>query len=519
MELNGHGLSSSSGSGNPIDLVLPEYEDRPLTEEEMERYSRQMIVPGMGKEAQLRLIQSKVLIIGAGGLGCPASQYIAGAGVGTIGIVDGDVVEVSNLHRQVGHSTTRIGMTKVESLITHLKSLNPLPKYNPHITHLTPQNASEIISPYDLVLDCTDNPATRYLISDVCVLLGKPLVSAASVQTSGQLVVLNCPPVPQGITSWPNIQHPFPLPPCYRCCFPKPPPPSAMTSCGEAGIIGTVVGLMGVSQAGEAIKILAKGHHRKRYLSSKVPAEEPNFPPSLLIYSYDLEKGPSSATFRSVKMAGRRKTCFACGENSTTTLTLEGIKNGTPNYEQFCSMPTAKVVLPMEERITAKEYHDLLDHQKDENTKNGGILIDTREKEHFSFGAIPGAINIPFGKLLTAAAIAKRERLRSDEGASQTSTEVLDRLSSLLPGDLLPLSGERGATSSRETTNGIDVNREEDKPQPPIYVVCRRGLDSQEAVEKLREMGLDAGGKRKIVDIIGGMKAWKEQVDPTFSFI
>lgn len=476
--------------------------------------------------AQLRLIQIKVLIIGAGGLGCPAAQYIAGAGVGTIGIVDGDVVEVSNLHRQVGHSTARIGMTKVESLITHLKSLNPLPTYIPHITHLTPQNAAEIVSPYDLVLDCTDNPATRYLISDICVLLEKPLVSAASVQTSGQLVVLNCPPVPQGITSWPNIQHPFPLPPCYRCCFPKPPPPSAMTSCGEAGIIGTVVGLMGVSQAGEAIKILAKGHHRKQFL--KDPAEEPNFPPSLLIYSYDLEKGPSSATFRSVKMAGRRKNCFACGEDSPKTLTLEGIKNGTPNYEQFCSLPTAKVELPPEDRITAKEYHDLLEKaisssdvaKIHENPM--GLLIDTREKEHFSFGAIPGAINIPFGKLLTAAAITKRQKARWEEGGPERSTasmhpEAYARISRLMPGEMLFRDVDTRVEPNIETRAGI--NGHSGEGQPPIYVVCRRGLDSQEAVEKLREMGFDAGGKRRIVDIIGGMKAWKEEVDPSFPFI
>ncbi|KAM7202647.1 hypothetical protein V8F33_002573 [Rhypophila sp. PSN 637] len=480
---------------------MSQYTDRALTEEEMERYSRQMIVPGMGKDAQLRLINSKVLIIGAGGLGCPAAQYIAGAGVGTIGIVDGDVVEISNLHRQVGHSTTRVGMMKVDSLITHLKALNPLPTYIPHHTHLTPFNAADIISQYDLVLDCTDNPATRYLISDVCVLLRKPLVSAASVQTSGQLTVLNCPPIPQGITSIPGVTHP--LPPCYRCCFPKPPPPSAMTTCGEAGIIGTVVGMMGIAQAGEAIKILAKGHHRVDILND--PPQEPAFPPSLLIYSYDLEKGPSSATFRSVRMAGRRKTCFACGDNSPQNFTLEGIKKGTPNYDQFCSLPSAKVTLPLEDRISASMYKDLL-AKTDSNLEQKigpGIVIDTREKEHFSFGSIPGAINVPFGKLLTAAAVAKREKQNGQEGRD-ISKETYERLSFLLP---------------REILDHEKDTKEEEEEEPPIFVVCRRGLDSQEAVEKLREMGLDRCGKRKVVDIIGGMKAWKEEVDPSFPFI
>lgn len=250
-----------------------------------------------------------------------------------------------------------------------------------------------------------------------------------------------------------------------------------MTSCGEAGIMGTVVGMMGVAQAGEAIKILASALH----LPS---SEETNLTnPYLLIYSYDLQSGPNPLTFRALKMAGRRKKCFACGENST--LTLEGIKSGTPNYDQFCGLPTAKVTLPLEDRITASAYHDL-----EASRQNGKecILIDTREREHFSFGSINGAVNIPFGKLLMAAAVAKKQG-------------VTEEVSSLL----------RKVISSSEGS-------EEDYP-PPIFVVCRRGLDSQEAVEKLREMGLDKGGKRKIMDIIGGMKAWKEEVDPGFPFI
>ncbi|KAK4237198.1 hypothetical protein C8A03DRAFT_44923 [Achaetomium macrosporum] len=438
---------------------------RRLTDDEFERYSRQMIVPGMGKEGQLRLINSRVLIIGAGGLGCPAAQYIAGAGVGTIGIVDGDVVEVSNLHRQVGHATSRIGMKKVDSLIQHLRGLNDLPAYISHPFHLTPHNAADIISQYDLVMDCTDNPATRYLISDVCVLLCKPLVSAASVQKSGQLIVLNCPPVPQGLVDGKYA-------PCYRCCFKKPPPPGSMVSCGEAGIMGPVVGMMGVAQAGEAIKILASALHVQSENNESTP-ERNLLQPTLLIYTYDLESAVGPYSFRALKMGGRRKNCFACGENST--LTLEGIRAGNPNYEQFCSVPTPNHSLPPEERITAAAYHaakvrgELPEH----------ILIDTREKEHFSFGSIEGAVNVPFGKLLMKAAAIKR-----DGGSA----------SEILPPEAC-------------------------KPDTPIFVVCRRGLDSQETVEKLKELGLDYGGKRKIMDIKGGMKAWKEEVDPTFPYI
>ncbi|KAK3329849.1 hypothetical protein B0H66DRAFT_39515 [Apodospora peruviana] len=452
---------------------------RPLTQAEFERYSRQMIVPGMGKEGQLRLINSRILIIGAGGLGCPAAQYVAGAGVGTIGIVDGDVVETSNLHRQVGHSTSRIGMKKVDSLITHLRHLNPLPRYIPYPFHINAQNAADIISPFDLVMDCTDNPATRYLISDVCVLVQKPLVSAASVQKSGQLIVLNCPPAPQGQLDGTTA-------PCYRCCFPKPPPPSSMVSCGEAGIMGPVVGMMGVAQAGEALKIISSALNipsSTQPLDSEV-VDRNLRQPYLLIYSYDLEAAIGPMSFRALKMAGRRKKCFACGENST--LSLEGIRSGTPNYEQFCSLPAPKHALSAEERITATEYQNLKERGL---LPEHHLLVDTREKEHFSFGAIDGAVNFPFGKLLMTAAQVKRDK---SNGGAEPQTQMI------LPNEL-----------ALDTVDG----------NAPIFVVCRRGLDSQEAVEKLKEMGLDDGGKRKIMDIIGGMRAWKEEVDSTFPFI
>ncbi|KAK3362322.1 hypothetical protein B0T25DRAFT_445262 [Lasiosphaeria hispida] len=457
---NGEDVPDSGTSGASV--------SRRLTEEEFDRYSRQMIVPGVGKDGQLRLINSRVLIIGAGGLGCPAAQYIAGAGVGTIGIVDGDVVEVSNLHRQVGHAASRIGMKKVDSLITHLRGLNTLPTYVPYTFHINPQNAADIISRYDLVMDCTDNPATRYLISDICVLLCKPLVSAASVQKSGQLIVLNCPPTPQG-----RLDRQYA--PCYRCCFKKPPPPSSMLSCGEAGIMGPVVGMMGVAQAGEAIKILISALHIPSQDHS-IPLERNLAQPTLLVYTYELENAVGPYSFRALKMAGRKKNCFACGENST--LTLEGIQSGTPNYEQFCSLPSPNFTLPPDERITASAYHGARNRGEIPNH----LLLDTREKEHFSFGSIDGAVNVPFGKLLTKAAAIKREG-----GAAS---------------DILP-----------------PVEESDVAEDTPIFVVCRRGLDSQEAVEKLKELGVNNGGKRRIVDIVGGMKAWKDEVDPAFPWV
>ena len=382
---------------------------------------------------------------------------------------------MSNLHRQVGHATSRIGMKKVDSLITHLKDLNPLPTYTPHPFHISSQNAADIISKYDLVMDCTDNAATRYLISDICVLLQKPLVSAASVQKSGQLIVLNCPPAQQGL-----IDKPYP--PCYRCCFRKPPPPSAMVTCGEAGIMGTVVGMMGVAQAGEAIKILASNLHKPSTSTTpSAPPSENLCQPHLLLYTYDLASGIGPYTFRAAKMGSRKKNCFACGENSPSTLTLEGIKGGNPNYEQFCGLNAASTtLLPKEERITASAYH----RAKVNGELPEHILIDTREKEHFSFGSIEGAVNLPFTTLLTKAF--KIKRAGQEEGKAE---------------DILP-------PQAKEVSEDA-----------PILFVCRRGLDSQEAVEKFKELGLDKGGKRKIMDIMGGMKAWKDEVDPDFQFI
>ncbi|CAM1511799.1 Fc.00g093120.m01.CDS01 [Cosmosporella sp. VM-42] len=404
----------------------------PLAEHEYERYSRQMIVPGFGLQGQLRLKKAKVLLVGAGGLGCPAALYLAGAGVGTLGLVDGDVVEVSNLHRQVAHSTSRVGMSKVESAITHLKEVNPTINYNAHLTHLTTQNANSIVSGYDLVLDCTDHPTSRYLISDICVLLSKPLISAAAFQTSGQLIVLNSPPGQS---------------PCYRCVFPRPPPPDSVVGCGEGGIVGPVVGVMGVLQALEAVKMVSRGLE-----SAEVKT------PMMLVFS-----GMGDAPFRSVRIRGRRKECFACGDEGA--LTLKEMESSL-DYVQFCGVRQPVDLLQPEERITAEDY-DQLSKGTTEH-----LLLDVREKEHFDLCNIKGSVNIPISKFM------------SNRGSGPPDG---------FPTDL--------STST------------------PVYIVCRVGNDSQIAAQKLKALGLDDGGKRFIRDIKGGLQAWKNIVDPSIPFI
>ncbi|KAK1716805.1 ThiF family protein [Colletotrichum acutatum] len=426
----------------------------PLQPEDYERYGRQLIIPQVGVKGQLRLKKSKILIIGAGGLGCPAAAYIAGAGAGTIGLVDGDVVEVSNLHRQVAHSTDRVGISKVESAITYLKGLNPLVTYLAHKTHLTPTNAEEIVSQYDLVLDCTDHPTSRYLISDICVLLQKPLVSASAFRTDGQLIILNSPAAPQGTLEGGG--------PCYRCVFPKPPPPDSVVSCGEGGILGPVVGVMGVLQALEAIKLVALGAVDQNVMDKSAIAAAP----SLLIFS----GAATSGQFRSVRMRGRRKACFAC--SAASTLSLETLRSGSLDYVSFCGVTAPVSVLASEERISATEYERVF-------KKKGGrhLLLDVRERENFDICSIDGAVSVPIAKFMKD---------------TQPSSEGVRPQPEWLPSDFPEGS--------------------------PIYLVCRVGNDSQLATKRLKGLSLDNNGKRFIGDIEGGMRAWKKDVDPTLPF-
>ncbi|KAI3320104.1 adenylyltransferase [Xylariaceae sp. AK1471] len=424
----------------------------PLKEEEYARYGRQLILPSIGIKGQLRLKSAAVLIVGAGGLGCPAAAYLAGAGVGTLGVMDGDTVEVSNLHRQIAHSTARIGLKKVDSLVEYCRGLNPEVTYVSLDEHLTPQNAEDVVSAYDVVLDCTDHPTSRYLISDICVLLGKPLISASALRTDGQLIVLNNPPAPQGSADGG---------PCYRCVFPKPPPADSVVSCGEGGILGPVVGVMGVLQALEAIKLIAAGIDKEASSTVKEPTT-----PSLLLFSAN-----SPTPFRSIKMRNRRLNCFAC--SAASTLTLKELNSGSLDYVQFCGVITPINMLQPDERISATYYNSILA----DPVKEKSLLLDVREKEHFDIASIPGAINVPFSTF---------------------------------------------QSKSRSTSNGDtphpDWLPEDVASDAPIYVVCRVGNDSQLVAKKLKDMGFDKNRERFIGDIKGGMKAWKLEVDQTMPF-
>ena len=262
-----------------------------LTPEQVKRYSRHIIMGDVGSKGQRTLMGSKALIIGAGGLGSPSAIYLALAGVGTVGIVDFDVVELSNLQRQVLHHTADVGRPKVQSAIDNIKSYNPDVNVVVHETRLESDNAMEIIDQYDLVINGADNFATRYLVNDACYLQNKPLVDGSILIFDGQATVF------------------LPGEGCYRCLFPSPPPPGMVPNCAEAGVLGALTGLVGSIQATEALKyFLGIGES----LSSRL----------LLVDAL-------SMTFREVRLK-KNPSCPLCGENPTVTELID--------YEVFCGI-------------------------------------------------------------------------------------------------------------------------------------------------------------------------------------
>lgn len=333
----------------------------PLSLEEYNRYGRQMIVESTGGvQGQVKLKNSKILVVGAGGLGSPALPYLAAAGIGEIGIVDNDIVEISNLHRQIIHDSNKIGMLKCESAKQVLNKLNPNVVVKTYPVRLNYSNAFDIFQGYDLILDCTDTPLTRYLISDVAVNLNITVVSASGLGTDGQLTILN----------YKNIG------PCYRCFYPKPPPPNSVTSCSSGGVIGPCIGLVGVMMAIETLKILLDIYTID------------NFEPFIMMYS-----GFPHQSLRSFKMRHKQSNCQCCGKEPTVT--RETIESGIINYDLFCGSRDYNVCTP-DERITVSSFeNDYHITRKD----NSYILLDVRPAHHYEISHFPNTVNIPLNDL------------------------------------------------------------------------------------------------------------------------
>jgi molybdopterin/thiamine biosynthesis adenylyltransferase len=266
---------------------------RSFTEEEVVRYARHIILPQIGGNGQRRLLEASVLCIGAGGLGSPIAMYLAAAGVGKLGVVDFDTVDLTNLQRQLLHGTSDVGRPKVASAADALRELNPGIEVLPHDVMLSSDNAFDVLGPYDIVIDGSDNFPVRYLVNDATQMLGKPLVHGSIYQFEGQATVF----------------LPGPDAPCYRCLFPQPPPPGAVPNCAEAGVFGVLPGIVGCIQATEAIKLI-------------VGVGEPLVGRLLIFDALQMD-------FQTVKIR-RDSSCPVCGDNPTVTELID--------YEQFCGL-------------------------------------------------------------------------------------------------------------------------------------------------------------------------------------
>lgn len=315
-----------------------------LARDELLRYSRHLVLPGLGLEGQRRLKGARVLVIGAGGLGAPAALYLAAAGVGTIGLVDADRVDHTNLQRQIIHGTTTLGMPKVESARARLADLNPHVLVELRNERLTSANAREIVRQFDIVLDGSDNFPTRYLVNDACVLEQKPLVYGSIFRFDGQVSLF----APGG--------------PCYRCLFADPPPPGLIPNCAEGGVVGALPGIVGSLQALEAIKwIIGAGTS----LAGRL----------LLFDGLRMH-------FREVTLR-RDPECPVCGEHPTVTELID--------YDEFCGMPNAREREAVE--ISIREL------QAARAGADAPVVVDVREGWEWQIGHLDGSLHIPLGDL------------------------------------------------------------------------------------------------------------------------
>ena len=320
-----------------------------LSNEEVARYSRHLIMPEVGMTGQRKLKAASVLMIGTGGLGAPLGMYLAAAGVGRLGLVDFDVVDASNLQRQIIHGTKDVGRPKIASARDRLEDINPHVEIETHETRLTSENALRLFVNYDIIVDGTDNFPTRYLVNDACVLTGKPNVYGSIFRFEGQASVF-----------WAERG------PCYRCLYPEPPPPGLVPSCAEGGVLGVLPGIIGAIQANETIKII-------------LGAPDIMVNRLLLFDAWRMR-------FRELKLR-KNPDCPVCGDSPTITELID--------YEEFCGMTQQpEAAQPTMEEITATELKQRLDNGDDIQ------IIDVREPHEYEIGQIPNSKLIPLGQVL-----------------------------------------------------------------------------------------------------------------------
>ena len=344
-----------------------------LSVSELRRYGRHLTLPEVGEPGQLRLKAGRVLVVGAGGLGSPLAMYLAAAGVGTLGLVDFDDVDESNLQRQIAHGTSAIGARKLDSMAARLRDINPNVALELHELRLDRTNALDIVRRYDVIADGTDNFATRYLVNDACVLAGRPNVYGSILRFEGQASVFDAA---RG--------------PCYRCVFPEPPPPGIVPSCAEAGVLGVLPGVIGSIQATEAIKLLL--------------GTGDTLVGRLLLYD------ALEMRFRELRLR-KNPGCPLCGEHPTIHELID--------YESFCGLKPGGEPA----NVSARELADALERGEDM------VIVDVREPFELAIAAFPGAVHVPLGSLPARAAELPASRtlvLACHRGArSQKAVELL----------------------------------------------------------------------------------------------
>ncbi len=379
-----------------------------LSKDEILRYSRHLIIPEVGIEGQQKLKAAKVLLVGAGGLGAPLGLYLAAAGVGHIGIVDFDVVDFTNLQRQVIHATADVGRKKLDSAADKMQAINPLVHITKHEVALTSENALDILKDYDLVVDGTDNFPTRYLVNDACVLLGIPNVYGSIFRFEGQATVFA-----------------YEGGPCYRCLYPEPPPPGLVPSCAEGGVLGILPGTIGLIQATETVKLI-------------LGIGEP-LVGRLLLYD------ALGMRFRELKLR-KNPECPICGEHRTITALID--------YHQFCGVPQPSQAGPAVEVNLNEGDIDVIELKQKIDRGDNFVLIDVREPHEYKIFSIPGARLIPLGEFAK----------HVDEFDSHSD----------------------------------------------IVIHCRSGMRSAQACSVLRRAGFE-----HVRNVVGGILAWSDKVDPS----
>jgi sulfur-carrier protein adenylyltransferase/sulfurtransferase len=383
-----------------------------LSKDEILRYSRHLIIPEVGIDGQQKLKAAKVLLVGAGGLGAPLGLYLTAAGVGHIGMVDFDVVDFTNLQRQVIHSTADVGRKKLDSAAEKMQAINPYVRITKHEVALSSENALDILKDYDLVVDGTDNFPTRYLVNDACVLLGKPNVYGSIFRFEGQATVFA-----------------YEGGPCYRCLYPEPPPPGLVPSCAEGGVLGILPGTIGLIQATEAVKLI-------------LGIGEP-LVGRLLLYD------ALGMRFRELKLR-KNPECPICGAHRTITKLID--------YHQFCGVPQPGAdgaqTAPAEETKVNEGEIDVTELKQKMDRGDDFVLIDVREPHEYKICSIPGARLIPLGEFPRHVA--------------------------------------------------------EFDPQADIVIHCRSGMRSAKACSVLRHAGF-----QHVRNVVGGILAWSDKVDPS----